>query len=569
MSDNHSFSVLKHICAAAFTIAAGVSCSDIETVTPSDKPSGEAVIDEAKVVSVTATTAKVSVGLSSGQEESEATVVVYYSDAPVLDIEDAESVTSTKINNAGRCTVVIDGLRIATTYRYQVYVVTESSELAGETGEFNTNDIKVTLSVDDSSISSTSAVVSGTVTGMSDVDRNSLEFGISVSGSEDCPVALSVGEFSFQASVGDLNNGTEYKLTPFIRQHDAVVYGEETLVFTTKDGYSSASKNLDMTSAVDLSLRESANSYIVPEKGLYKFKALKGYTNGQIGDIASCTILWESFGTSVAPECCDLISAVCYKDGYIAFQTSDPYRNGNAVIAAMDSKGRILWSWHIWFTETPKDCYFATKALMDRNLGATSVILGDPCSLGLLYQWGRKDPFLNSSVIDDNIPAKSTIAWPDAVKHDKITGTIGFAVSNPTVFIGYNLETKDWQYNQDDTRWRTVKTEYDPCPPGYKVPDGGPDGVFKKAGFSGWFGFNPSSKGIIFASTSPASWFPASGFRYFDDGSIGYIGVDGYYWSSTPSRTDGYYMYFNYGGYVDPAFTNYRSFGFAVRCQKK
>ena len=34
--------------------------------------------------------------------------------------------------------------------------------------------------------------------------------------------------------------------------------------------------------------------------------------------------------------------------------------------------------------------------LMDRNIGALSATLGDPLSMGLLYQWGRKDPFLTA-----------------------------------------------------------------------------------------------------------------------------------------------------------------------------
>lgn len=570
MTDFRKFSSLKCIAGAALAILGCFGCSDMETADPSAE--SESLIKSTQIELVTATTARLSVELNLSPEElSSTSVVVYYSDDSDLDVDDAESISSTKISASGKCDLTIGGLRFATPYQYIVYVLTESSEEACEPSEFRTNDINVSLSIDESSVNSTSAVVNGTVTGISGIDREHLEFGITVSGSSDCPVSLSGNESVFQAVIEDLNYGTEYTLTPYVRQYDSVISGKETVRFTTKDNYSNASKSLDMASAADLSSRETANSYIVSEAGLYKFKTVKGCKNEQVGAVAGCAILWESFGTSVAPECCDLINSVCYKDGYIAFQTSDVYRSGNAVIAAVDSHGTVLWSWHIWFTETPADCYFAnnTKALMDRNLGATSALPGDSGTLGLLYQWGRKDPFLSSSSISENIPARSTIVWPDAVKHSKITGTIGFAVANPTVFIGYNIDTKDWMYNQDDTRWSAVKTEYDPCPPGYRVPDGGHDGAFKKAGLSGWLSFNGTNKGMMFGTLNPASWFPASGFRYFDDASIGYVGVDGYYWSVTPSQTDGYYMYFNYGGYVDPAFSNYRSFGFAVRCQKK
>ena len=45
---------------------------------------------------------------------------------------------------------------------------------------------------------------------------------------------------------------------------------------------------------------------------------------------------------------------------------------------------------------------------MDRNLGATSAALGDVGALGLLYQWGRKDPFLGSLSITESEVAAST-----------------------------------------------------------------------------------------------------------------------------------------------------------------
>lgn len=33
----------------------------------------------------------------------------------------------------------------------------------------------------------------------------------------------------------------------------------------------------------------------------------------------------------------------------------------------------------------------------------------------------------------------------------------------------------------DNTRWQSSKTIYDPCHPGYRVPDGGSEGVWSKA----------------------------------------------------------------------------------------
>ena len=57
------------------------------------------------------------------------------------------------------------------------------------------------------------------------------------------------------------------------------------------------------------------------------------------------------------------------------------------------------------------------------------------------------------------------------------------------------------------------------------------------------------------------------GFRYFYDGSLYNVGSNGYYWSSTVSTTDAYFLGF-YSGGVNPAGGNNRANGFPVRCLK-
>ena len=167
-------------------------------------------------------------------------------------------------------------------------------------------------------------------------------------------------------------------------------------------------------STMNLSYFESANCYIVSEAGKYKFKTVKGNSSTSVGNLSTCEVLWESFGTSTTPTIGDLIKGVTYKDGYIEFETASTFREGNAVIAVKDASGTILWSWHIWLTDQPQGHTYNNGAvvMMDRNLGATSATPGDVGALGLLYQWGRKDPFLGSSSISDDIEAKSTITWP-------------------------------------------------------------------------------------------------------------------------------------------------------------
>lgn len=58
--------------------------------------------------------------------------------------------------------------------------------------------------------------------------------------------------------------------------------------------------------------------------------------------VSSVEVLWESFGTDVAPQVGDLIAKAEYSKGYICFETPAVFKNGNAVIAVKNTKGTIL-----------------------------------------------------------------------------------------------------------------------------------------------------------------------------------------------------------------------------------
>lgn len=323
----------------------------------------------------------------------------------------------------------------------------------------------------------------------------------------------------------------------------------------------------------EVSQGATANCYIVSQSGSYKFPAVKGNSSESVGAIKSVEVLWESFGTSTAPKVGDLIKTVSYNDGYITYQTADTFREGNAVIAAKDASGTILWSWHIWLTDEPALCYYRNVdgAMMDRNLGATSATPGDVGALGLLYQWGRKDPFLGSSSISSSVGAKSTITWPSPVSSSSSRGTNAYATEHPTTFITYNDANYDWYYTgsstTDNTRWQSTKTIYDPCPAGWRVPDGGSNGVWAKAGFDDQ-DYDDSDEGMLFGSgiSSPATWYPAAGYRYSLDGSLYNVGSSGSYWSVTPDSDHAYYLSFGYYGGVYPTYSYDRAYGQSVRC---
>ena len=361
----------------------------------------------------------------------------------------------------------------------------------------------------------------------------------------------------------------------------------KVMVFAQDQGGHLAIGTIEVMDGINLSKDGTANSYIVSAAGSYGFTPTKGNSNESVGAIASAEALWETFGTNVTPNVGDLVKNVKYKNGVITFKTPDVFKEGNAVIAAKDASGTILWSWHIWFTDQPEGQVYYNNAgtMMDRNLGATSATPGDVGALGLLYQWGRKDPFLGSSSIhnDSMVKAKSTISWPSAVFSNSSTGTIGYAIANPTTFIGCYNNNYDWYYtgseSTDNTRWTASdndKSIYDPCPVGWRVPDGGEDGVWSKAlGSSSSFTqrslYDSTNEGMNFSGkfgSASTIWYPASGYSFHYDGGLGNVGSSGRYWSASPDSN--YYafdMYFYSRGSVYPSGNyDYRPAGQSVRC---
>lgn len=311
----------------------------------------------------------------------------------------------------------------------------------------------------------------------------------------------------------------------------------------------------------DLSKRdgviETANSYIVTKAGKYKFKATQGNSSTSVTP-ASVVVLWESTGTSYVPSAGTLVNTVTYSGEYINFIATNV--KGNAVIAAYSGSGgtgNILWSWHIWLTDKPVDQVYKNSAgtMMDRNLGATTATnLNDVGILGLHYQWGRKDPFMNKY-------SRATIDF------SVFNGTAGIdgSIQNPTTFIYGN---SDWT-SKNDGLWGDTKTKYDPCPPGYRVPG---IGLWSNAGF-------PNSKsptsgfacvGRDFSSCCVGSVtciYPAAGVH--DNSNLDqYYDNYGGYWSCTTSGIYANDFTFQPGGTVNTTDTGNRAFAGSVRCLK-
>ena len=168
---------------------------------------------------------------------------------------------------------------------------------------------------------------------------------------------------------------------------------------------------------IDLSASETANCYIVSTPFRYKFKATKGNTKDALEGVAKVDWLWASKE--------DLVYDISYKDGDVIFRSKEG--KGNVLLAAFDADGKILWSWHIWLTDNPcKNLHYVADAkilIMDRNLGAVSADADNQDSYGLLYQWGRKDPFIGAAA-----PGNSTDGYREGAAFTK--GSSADYVSN-------------------------------------------------------------------------------------------------------------------------------------------
>lgn len=332
---------------------------------------------------------------------------------------------------------------------------------------------------------------------------------------------------------------------------------------------------------------DPANCFMVSESGFYTFKTFKGKTTESVGDVATAVVLWESFGTHEQPKVGDIVAEAYYKDGQIYFKTPDALKDGNALIAAKDAAGNILWSWHIWVckgwdAKATAQTYFNKSngiasfgAVMDRNLGATSATVNDHKAHGLLYQWGRKDPFLGWDGYNaaGHTPAASTLTWPAPVKTDEQTGTIEYAIAHPTTILypGKVSSNVDWYFTKehnvtDNMRWNERLTLYDPCPAGWTLPEArtsNKQGLWYNAFGQNWnvvydhwaatqLGLNLGGK----LGNADPIWFPEASLYYFEDGKL-YRTRQVYIWSRNVSPAEDDELPFKFGeggsGGFDPS----------------
>ena len=319
-------------------------------------------------------------------------------------------------------------------------------------------------------------------------------------------------------------------------------------------------------------------------------------------------------------------------DAFLEFEVkASDIQSGNAVVAVTKSNGAsktVVWSWHLWFA--PKDAlstiavtnyqgktYNFTKETLGWKLvlwngstyssartvkvkveqtvanGGTKqvsefTITQNPGSVKTgattLYQFGRKDAFpgVETSKLAANSHftenAGNNMSIQNGIQHPGSFYTWGSSwwSTPPTGYSYDNLWSADnTGVGLNDNS--VVKTVYDPCPVGFKMPptkafsgftsNGQNDGTMNVDGTDNLQTFQSNFGHNLWTSSSKTATinFPASGYRFNDDGSLLNVGVSGCYWSALPSDTDsGFYLGVSLSG-VFPLNYNNQSYGFAVR----
>ena len=319
-------------------------------------------------------------------------------------------------------------------------------------------------------------------------------------------------------------------------------------------------------------------------------------------------------------------------DAFLEFEVkASDIQSGNAVVAVTKSNGAsktVVWSWHLWFA--PKDAlstiavtnyqgktYNFTKETLGWKLvlwngstyssartvkvkveqtvanGGTKqvsefTITQNPGSVKTgattLYQFGRKDAFpgVETSKLAANSHftenAGNNMSIQNGIQHPGSFYTWGSSwwSTPPTGYSYDNLWSADnTGVGLNDNS--VVKTVYDPCPVGFKMPptkafsgftsNGQNDGTMNVDGTDNLQTFQSNFGHNLWTSSSKTATinFPASGYRFNDDGSLLNVGVSGCYWSALPSDTDsGFYLGITLSN-VFPLNYNNQSYGFAVR----
>lgn len=279
----------------------------------------------------------------------------------------------------------------------------------------------------------------------------------------------------------------------------------------------------------------SSNCYVVHPGELLSFEPynriekgggynISTYLNPEVADktISRLAIIWQTKNCIGDNTNGDLV--------YLGPQTDNPLNRkifvkageeGNALIGAYNSKGTIIWSWHIWVTPNEpdnlanavvyttyrwdKNGIYNTEprvpgyGIMPCNIGALDFRAGDMPdysidpkltfpddqirTFGMLYQFGRKDPFPPMIYSTGTEDSNGTLEYEDKYTGDHYANNnrtivhktsaynatdylfysvlggnqsnpVQYAIAHPTVYMSGNTTTSDGNsYNRKNGDW--------------------------------------------------------------------------------------------------------------------
>ncbi len=362
-------------------------------------------------------------------------------------------------------------------------------------------------------------------------------------------------------------------------------------------------KEIDYSSA-------PANCYVACQPATrYKFDPKRGGNGSVELATADVKVLWQ---TEVG-----LVKYLDMRDGYATFYIAPAKDDdgaelssvvpGNALIAAYNEAGDIIWSWHIWVTNNDPmaaDNTFELNGftMMNHNLGADTNNEGESDSdailrsYGMYYQWGRREPIPGphtanfagnyDDILYNNLDHEVKLQYEESAEG----GSVAWTTANPlSVVKGAADNAYDWlSSGHDDALWgATSKTNNDPCPAGWRVPD---SSVFSTLTISevddnmpwadaqsmyGWM--------LKDQATGATHFFSAAGRRNYLDGRLDNMNTNdelpvpwsGYYWSASVDGANAKALYFNlntntrtWNG-IEPERSMQRANAMPIRCVKE
>ena len=325
----------------------------------------------------------------------------------------------------------------------------------------------------------------------------------------------------------------------------------------------------------------------IPLAGVYAYWEDYLYANGQeipVGNIYP-ELLWDDQGGGVVKNW-RTINASDRDSAYLYVEAEQP---GNAVIAMKVGTtpfDTIYWSFHLWVTEyNPYEAagqkFYESpdqkNVFMDRNLGALANVY-DPAgnARGLLYQFGRKDPFPGGSNWTNTTKLPYTTGQiPSAATVFRPLNAIPKSINNPKTF--YLRGLLDYTLSIEDANlWATGggrKTAFDPCPEGWRIP-------VSVGSSAAWAENNSNPRNFTYVSGEEGCYSPLLGYYpltgYFESLTppFGLVNttLHTYFWSSRSASSNinenwnGLKIIYDPTPSIGHAQTTEKSYGASVRC---